>query len=1496
MKKTLYALLCFSLSILILQLPMDQAWCQTNLYDEMFKSFTALELQVKIVMKDDASSSSETHDPYTGELRGRSESQDKLNVTIEGTFRFKPYEVPLTPPPGWPSGVPYPPVGYCPPGFTCPPTTPTYPRGPLLIPDEANTPTPTISGNGDGNSSGWWLQEDCRDDEPSVCQDFKQEGTSSWQYRTVDSVYAKGRPIEGEQDGMVRDLLVRQLSADAPVSYTFDLWPVGIGDYVKASGSGTTTIRNYEVNETNPYTIEDYGATRGRSWTEFEDDYPKITGNLTLENGRAVASGNLVKSYSYTSADGDLETGTAEVFYTIRALLSTDQPIDQSELGCPDGKCKQNGGTSSPGSGYGAPTWSVNMANLNIFVTDTPLWYRSPIGPPVEVTVSYNAKAPETQFEPVGRKWQLNYESFLSSDQATGDVTITMPDGKRDVYAYNAGNFTAPYRVFNDLKITRQGGLFDGNDYDLTFPDGTVYVYKVPAWSYRWAFLSEIRDSHGNKLSLQWEGVFPFGGKLKQITDALGRATVFTQDDNNRITLVQDPFGRTASFGYDLLGRLTRITDMGGYVTTLAYSEGVLADDFSQIRRMVQGNNTWEFTPDANGLTVTDNLGVEKFVLNAEQGGASFQGANAQAGETYAYKLAPANDGSKHKDVTGIETPEKISFDFAYDAKGNVLTDTLKAATGDETVTFTYNSKGKVTSIQDAMKSANALRVLTYYANNVDLKELKNGLGSITAMYNDKHDITAVTDRLGHTKGFEYNDFGQLVKTTDAIGQTVFVYDDTAHQVVRIERDGVVIGILGYDHIGRVNSYTNADGFTTTYTYNDLDDLQRVTYPDSTFKEYVYSTTTPHQLDSMTNPSRTTHYTYNAHKQLRKILIDEAEGWSTEFEYYPAGTLKKIIDPNLHGTLFEYDRDGRVTQKTLADGKMVRFAYANGRLSRFTNTRGITTDYTYDKNGNMRTINYSDATPGVILSYDDYNRLIRVDDGLGAYLLTYDANSRLKTIDGPWESDTLTYDYDARSRKTSISLEKGLAAAYSYDGLDRPTTVTGTRFSYSYLYQGGSTLLQRLNRPDESWTEYGYDPTMKRLERYTHRDRTGGVLNEHTFAYDALGQPTNETVTNGPALQFPNPGEETATYNDLNQVLTLSGSAAFSYDFDGNMTQGLTGDGRPFTATYDAENRLASIQYTDGGGVLRRQEYLYGYDGFMGIQKNYGDGALTGEQRFIRDGGKVLQERNGDNNVVRDYLWGHGRAGGVGALLALSQGEQTYQYFSSPRGDITAVVDSSGAVAAAYAYDPFGVPLATSGTLQQPIRFSTKAYDEGTGLYYYGYRFYAPRLGRWLSRDPLAEKGSLNLYNFASNNPVARFDPFGAKDEATMDEVLNSSPEWKEKIAAARAVREAENAARGVGEAPKGEQPSSSEPGKRSWLAEKGYSVGKWLFSTYYRKKRAACSDDPKDAMELVELIELLPKKSPVSAGAPSAYGKLGQEYLEQGMKRTEDLIKEGDR
>jgi hypothetical protein len=54
--------------------------------------------------------------------------------------------------------------------------------------------------------------------------------------------------------------------------------------------------------------------------------------------------------------------------------------------------------------------------------------------------------------------------------------------------------------------------------------------------------------------------------------------------------------------------------------------------------------------------------------------------------------------------------------------------------------------------------------------------------------------------------------------------------------------------------------------------------------------------------------------------------------------------------------------------------------------------------------------------------------------------------------------------------------------------------------------------------------------------------------------------------------------------------------------------------------------------------------------------------------------------------------------------------------------------------------------------------------DLGVSVAYYGYRYYDPVTGRWPSRDPIEERGGLNLYGFVGNNGVNRIDLLGLKD------------------------------------------------------------------------------------------------------------------------------------
>jgi RHS repeat-associated protein len=183
-----------------------------------------------------------------------------------------------------------------------------------------------------------------------------------------------------------------------------------------------------------------------------------------------------------------------------------------------------------------------------------------------------------------------------------------------------------------------------------------------------------------------------------------------------------------------------------------------------------------------------------------------------------------------------------------------------------------------------------------------------------------------------------------------------------------------------------------------------------------------------------------------------------------------------------------------------------------------------------------------------------------------------------------------------------------------------------------------------------------------------------------------------------------------------------------------------------------------------------------------------------------------IQTGSGPLKFAQQYTWGldlsgqsgnasatgiHG-AGGIGGLLAATEAQGTtstgddesYWFLYDANGNVGQILDATDhdpvsnlRIAAHYEYDPYGNLILIDndrneldGTLDtaddgyandNPIRFSTKWFDAEISLYYYGYRYYSPELGRWLSRDPIEELGGLNLYTFIYNDPSNFVDFLG---------------------------------------------------------------------------------------------------------------------------------------
>jgi len=116
--------------------------------------------------------------------------------------------------------------------------------------------------------------------------------------------------------------------------------------------------------------------------------------------------------------------------------------------------------------------------------------------------------------------------------------------------------------------------------------------------------------------------------------------------------------------------------------------------------------------------------------------------------------------------------------------------------------------------------------------------------------------------------------------------------------------------------------------------------------------------------------------------------------------------------------------------------------------------------------------------------------------------------------------------------------------------------------------------------------------------------------------------------------------------------------------------------------------------------------------------------------------------------------------------MTVATGTNAGSYFFAydGNGNVAALANApDGTVAARYEYGAFGEPIRTSGAAakENPFRFSTKFTDDESDLLYYGYRYYNAGTGRWLSRDPIDERGGFNLYGFLRNWPTGNTDLLG---------------------------------------------------------------------------------------------------------------------------------------
>ena len=239
--------------------------------------------------------------------------------------------------------------------------------------------------------------------------------------------------------------------------------------------------------------------------------------------------------------------------------------------------------------------------------------------------------------------------------------------------------------------------------------------------------------------------------------------------------------------------------------------------------------------------------------------------------------------------------------------------------------------------------------------------------------------------------------------------------------------------------------------------------------------------------------------------------------------------------------------------------------------------------------------------------------------------------------------------------------------------------------------------------------------------------------------------------------------------NALNQYTDITGSedeVDFSFtpifDADGNQTLIKTETGI-WAAVYNAENRPVSFTNEATGTVVTCAYDSMGRRSFKQVTTN---GTVTLHQRYLYRG--YLQIACID--LTRSHhpglwliTWDPTQSVATRPLASQKDGTW-YTYGLDLTKNVCEVFGSTGYIATSYTYSPYG-SVTASGSVTQPIQWSSEFNDVENCLFFYNYRHYNAMNGLWLSRDASEEVTGVNLYGFTRNNPIMLFDILGLLDD-----------------------------------------------------------------------------------------------------------------------------------
>ena len=567
----------------------------------------------------------------------------------------------------------------------------------------------------------------------------------------------------------------------------------------------------------------------------------------------------------------------------------------------------------------------------------------------------------------------------------------------------------------------------------------------------------------------------------------------------------------------------------------------------------------------------------------------------------------------------------------------------------------------------------------------------------------------------------------------------------------------------------------------THYDANLRPDCVAVRMNALTFADAPSNACTPKASVGSNGPDHITQSVYDSAGQVRAVYRGVGTSSIIQYAYYdytPNGLKSLEIDASHNKTTFTYDGFDRLSKvqypitttgsETSSTTDYESFGYdANGNRTSWRRRDGNTISYSFDAL-NRQTYEGGDALADISTAYDLQGHVlykhftsgnIGVDyayDGLGRVLSTTDMNGRM-----------VRYAYNAASARTGMIYPDGNNLIYALDTLNRVGNIHWTDGTVM-VWQGYNNLGQRrvLDRGAVSGsggsTAYTYDNFGRLTGLAINMDGTSTAHDmSWSFVYNPANQLANWTST-GATYDYVEAATSSTskTYDGLNRDATIA-AVSGGYDTKGNVTKDASR-----VMTYDIYNRLLTIASL-ATPTTPYMRLVYDPEGRLANVTTSG-----GTKEFLYDGTNLIGEYlhvgasttvHTSDTMTDRYVHGTGTDEPVvwysGATITAPR-----FLFANYQGSVIAYTTTAGAFSESYAYDPYGVPVnSTGGTswFGSRFRYTGQIALPEAGLYYYKARVYDPVAGRFLQTDPVGSKDDLDLYAYVGGDPINKADPSG---------------------------------------------------------------------------------------------------------------------------------------